>query len=368
MFADGTAFRSFLGVVATALEAAGGAAGAAGKGMTSVLGLLPSDQMLDTEGLTTDNSSTVTTTFTSTTTIGTTPQGGGPGVGDTIVYFQDVLVAWAYNGGSLQLCPIGWNEALVTAAKIQNDPGQLGIATSDQQLLLSLDPFVAGGPFAQPPADRFTQPPEADLPASITYGGGSTFNHQYAVTRDNKTISSTKSYTTDTNTFSPGEILQMFGVGTSKSQVTTTLTTATTGDVSQTVTLGVNLVSGPDDIFVVTIWYDSLFGYLGLSAASPDRPAGHFRQRRGARSGRHAPVRRPGPRGGGRRSGPLRVPRTKHRARHGTGVRRQQPPDDGGCCRSDRSVQGPDQRAAAVQGMTRPLPLVVPGLNVAKDD
>ncbi len=267
VFADGAAFHAFLGVVATALGVAGGAA--ASKDITSVLALLPSDQILETEGLTTDNSSTVTTTFTSTTTIGTTAQGGGPGVGDVIVYFQDVLVAWAYNGGSLQLCPIGWNEALVTAAKIQNDPGQLGIATSDQQLLLSLDPFVAGGPFAQPPADRFTQPPEANLPASITYGGGSTFNHQYAVQRDNKTISSTKSYTTDTNTFSPGEILQMFGVGTSKSQVTTTLTTATTGDVSQTVTLDVNLVSGPNDIFVVTIWYDSLFGTWAFQQHHP---------------------------------------------------------------------------------------------------
>jgi hypothetical protein len=269
VFADGTAFRSFLGVVATALGAAGGAAAAAGKGMTSVLGLMPSDQILVTEGLTTDNSSTVTTTFTSTTTIGTTAQGGGPGVGDVIVFFQDVLVAWAYDGGSLQLCPIGWNEVAVTAAEIQNNPGQLGISTSDQQLLLSLDPFVAGGPFAPPPADRFTQPPEAGLPASITYGGGSTFNYQYQFTRDTKTISSTKSYTTDTNTFSPGEILQMFGVGTSKSQVTTTLTTATAGDVSQTVTLDVNLVSGPNDLFVVTIWYDSLFGTWAFQQHHP---------------------------------------------------------------------------------------------------
>ena len=29
-----------------------------------------------------------------------------------IVFFQDVLVAWAYNGGTLQLCPIGWTEAV----------------------------------------------------------------------------------------------------------------------------------------------------------------------------------------------------------------------------------------------------------------
>lgn len=61
----------------------------------------------------------------------------------------------------------------------------------------------------------------------------------------------------------------MFGVGTSKSQVTTTLTSATAGDVSQTVTLGVNLVSGPNDSFVVTIWYDSLFGTWAFQQHHP---------------------------------------------------------------------------------------------------
>ena len=101
--------------------------------------------------------------------IGTTAAGGGPGVGDTIVFFKDVLVAWAYNGGSLQLYPIGWTEATNTALQIQSNPGQVGIAASDQQLLLSFDPFVAGGPFGQLPEGRFTVP--AGVEASIEYGG-----------------------------------------------------------------------------------------------------------------------------------------------------------------------------------------------------
>jgi hypothetical protein len=217
-FADGSAFRAFLGVVATALgvagtddSSAGKADAAASKDVTSVLSLLPSDQILEQEGLTTDTSSTVTLTYSTTSTIGTTAAGGGPGVGDTIVFFKDVLVAWAYNGGSLQLCPIGWTETIVTASYLQNNLSQVGIATSDQQLLLSLDPFVAGGPFAQPPEGRFTQP--TGIPETIEIAGGSTFNNSYTVTRDSKTLSSQKSYTTDTNTFSPGEILQMFGGG-----------------------------------------------------------------------------------------------------------------------------------------------------------
>ena len=268
-FADGTAFRAFLGVVATALTAVGGAAASAGANINSGLAAFPSDQEIQQEGLTTDNSSTVTTTYSSTSTISATAYGGGPGVGDTIVYYKDVLVVWAYNDGSLQLCPIDWSLELFAASKIQSDPGGVGIATSDQQLLLSLDPFVAGGPSAQPPADRFTQPPPAEIPASIDYGGGSGYMNSFTVTRDSKTLSSTKSYTTDTNTFNPGQILQMFGVGTSTSQVTTALTTATEGDVSQTTTLTVNLASGPNDIFSVVIWYDSLFGTWAFQQLQP---------------------------------------------------------------------------------------------------
>lgn len=280
-FADGAAFRAFLGVVATGLDVVAtelGMAGtadsdaskadaAASKDFTSVLALLPSDTTTEQEGLTTDDSSTVTLTYSSMSTIGTTAAGGGPGVGDTIVFFKDVLVAWAYNSGSLELCPIGWTESANTASEIESNPGLVGIATSDQQLLLSFDPFVAGGPFAQLPEDRFTVP--AGVEASIEYGGGATWNQQYTVTRDQKSLSSQKSYTTDTDTWSPGEIVQMLGIGSSKSQTTTTVTTATGGDISQTVTLDVNLVSGPTDNFVITIWYDSLFGTWAFQEVQP---------------------------------------------------------------------------------------------------
>jgi hypothetical protein len=273
-FADGSAFRAFLGVVGTALgiaatgdPSAAAADAAASKDITSVLALLPSDTMTEQEGVATDDSSTVTLTYSSTSTIGTTAAGGGPGVGDTIVFFKDVLVAWAYDGGSLQLCPMGWTETVVTASQVQGNPGLVGIATSDQQLLLSLDPFVAGGPFAQLPEDRFTVPP--GVQASIEYGGGATWIQAYTVTRDQRSLSSQKSYTTDTNTWSPGEILQMFGMGSSKNQTTTTVTTAAGGDISQTVTLSVNLVSGPADNFVLTIWYDNLFGTWAFQQVQP---------------------------------------------------------------------------------------------------
>lgn len=266
-FADGAAFRALLETVGTALGLAGGAYATASKDITSTLSLFPSDSITEQAGVTIDNSSTVTVTYSSNSTIGTTAAGGGPGAGDTIVFFKDVFVAWAYDGGSLQLYPIGWTEVTVTAEQLQNDPAKSGIAAADQQLLLSFDPFVAGGPFAQPPETRFVVPDGVE--ASIEYGGGSTWNQSYTVTRDVKTLSSQKSYTTDTNSWSPGSILQMFGVGSSKSQVTTTATTATGGDTSDTVTLDVNLVSGVNDNFTLSIWYDTLFGTWAFQEMQP---------------------------------------------------------------------------------------------------
>jgi hypothetical protein len=268
VFTDGQSFRAFLGTVGAAAGIYGGDDGqSSSKDITSILALIPSDVDTEQQGITTDNSSTVTTTYTSTSTIGTTAAGGGPGVGDVIVFFKDVVVAWAYYNGSLQLAPITWTEMANTVAQIQSDPALLGLATSDQQLLLSLDPFVAGGPSAALPSDRFVAPP--GFQASIEYGGGASWIQSYSVTRDDKELSSQKSYTTDTDTWSPGEILQMFGVGSSKSQTTTTLTTATTSDVSQTVTLAMNLVSGPTESFAVVIWYDTLFGTLAFQQLQP---------------------------------------------------------------------------------------------------
>jgi hypothetical protein len=105
--------------------------------------------------------------------------------------------------------------------------------------------------------------------ASIEYGGGVTWNQTYTVTRDDKEVSSQKTYTTDTDSWSPGEILQMFGFGTTKSQTTTTVSTATGSDVSQTVTLAVNLTSGPTDNFTLAIWYDTLFGTWAFQQLQP---------------------------------------------------------------------------------------------------
>jgi hypothetical protein len=155
----------------------------------------------------------------------------------------------------------------VTAASLKNQLAQVGISSADQQALLALDPFVAGGPSATPPSDRFTTP--AGVENSIEYGGGTTYDQKYTVTRDTKDTTTTKAYTTDTSTWDPGTVLRMFGLGTDKTETTTTLTNAVGSEVSNTVTLDASLASGPSDLFVVALWYDNLFGTWAFQQLVP---------------------------------------------------------------------------------------------------
>ena len=257
-FTDGSAFKAFLGVVSTALSDTAQGDASASKDLSSFASLIPSEVGTQQQGTINDNGGSVTVSYSQTSTLSTTAAGGGPGVGDNIVFYKNVRVAWAYDGGSWQLYPFGWTLVIVTVAALQNQLAQLGISSTDQQILLSLDPFVAGGAFATPPAGRFTLPPNVE--SSIEYGGGIGYVQTYATTRDTKSTTTTKSYNTDTSTWDPGTLLRMFGLETEKTQVTTTITNATGTEVSDTGTLNVNLVSGASDLFAIQIWYDNLFG------------------------------------------------------------------------------------------------------------
>jgi hypothetical protein len=296
-FTDGSSFRAFLSVVSTALGVYSGAMGdqaaldalstnqdvakyaavekvdsqatmTASKDVSNFASLIPSETINDQQGKVEDNGGSLTVTYTQAATLGTSATAGGPGVGDNIIFYKNVRVAWAYNDGQWLLCPLGGTLVTVTAATLKNQLASVGISSEDQQLLLSLDPFVAGGPNATLPSNRFTLPPGFEN-SSIEYGGGATYDQKYTVNRDTKTTTTTKNYTTETSTWEPGTLLRMFGLGTEKSQKTTTLTNAVGSEVSDSVTLDANLVSGPGDVFVVSIWYDNLFGTLAFQQIAP---------------------------------------------------------------------------------------------------
>jgi hypothetical protein len=216
----------------------------------------------ETQGITDESDTQMTVTTTTSTTVGTGANSGGPGQGDAIYYLHNLRMAWAYYAGGLRLCPIGYTNAVQPVAAIQNNPGVIGLAPQDAASLLALDPFVTGGPGATPPANRF------QLRDTWEYGAGVTIHLTDSVTRDTKQTDTHTTYTTDTNSWDAGPILKSLGVG-GQDQTTIKISNATGSDVSSTNTIDAQLVSGPTDRFVVTVWYDALFGTFAFQSGTP---------------------------------------------------------------------------------------------------
>jgi hypothetical protein len=201
--------------------------------------------------------SQVTVTATSSTVFTTNTAGGGPGAGDEIAYLKNVEVVWMYFEGQLQLVPVTATGVTVTAQHLKANPE--GISAEDQARLLALDPFVAGGPFAALPADRFIVPEGISFP-HVEYGGGVTIEHTYSTTRSTTTTTTSKQYTTNTSSWEPGPVLKLLGMSADKTQMTVSQTNAKGDQVSSTVTLDAILAAGPEDYFAVNVWFDQLFG------------------------------------------------------------------------------------------------------------
>ncbi len=205
---------------------------------------------------------TFTVTQSTTDTAGTNAAGGGPGDGDMLHFYKDVRMVWAYLGGSLRLCPLDFAETADTARGLRETPAETGLAAADVAALLALDPFSGGAATAVLPGDRFT------LMERLEYGHGATLVKQISTTRDTKQQTTHKEVSTDTTTWDAGPILKALGLG-GTTTTSYTITNATGSDVSDTVTVTANFVSGPDDYFVINIWYDSLFGTFAFQPVEP---------------------------------------------------------------------------------------------------
>jgi hypothetical protein len=268
----------FLGVLVGANAADTAAYGAASKivgDISSQLGKFTSNVQTGISDL---NESQLTVTQTTTNTLSTIANAGGPGSGDLVHFYKNVRMAWSFLNGQFRLTPLGFVETVFPAGGILTNLGSLGISAADAQLLLDLDPFAAGGPQAALPADRFT------FQETWEYGFGTVIAQQVSVTRDTKDTTTEKNYTTTTNEWDPGPIFKLLGFG-EKDQTTVTLSNATGTDVSSVITLNANLVSGPQDHFVVNIWYDNLFGTFAFQQ-SPLSSSARF-QGAGATPGQH---------------------------------------------------------------------------------
>ena len=235
---------------------------AVGKGFSTASSVIGKFSATNQTGVTDGTQSTVTLTRSTSDAFATSAKIGGPGAGDVLHFFKDVRMVWAYFGGRLRICPLGYSEVFVTAAGLRAHPDTAGISAADADALLRLDPFGPGAARATLPADRFT------LLETWEYGLGITLDHQVTQTRETKQQTTHSEYTSDTQSWDPGPIFKLLGFG-NNDTTKITVTNATGDSVSSTVTVDANLVSGPQDWFVVQLWYDNLFGTFAFDQLVP---------------------------------------------------------------------------------------------------
>ena len=234
-----------------------------GKGFSAASSVIGQFSATSQTGVTDGTESTVTLTQSTSDALATSAKIGGPGVGDVLHFFKDVRMVWAYFGGQLRICPLDYREVFVTAAGLRAHPDTVGISAADAEALLRLDPFAPEAAPATLPADRFIT-----LQDNWEYGLGSKLDHKVTTTRETKVQTTHREYTSDTQSWNPGPIFKLLGFG-YKDTITVTVTNATGDSVSSTVTVDANLVSGPQDWFVVRLLYDNLFGTFAFDQLVP---------------------------------------------------------------------------------------------------
>ena len=189
---------------------------------------------------------------------------GGPGVGDVLHFYRDLRMIWSYVDGDLRLCPLSFTRTFLTASGLRDHADTAGISAADATALLALDPFT--GPAVQHtlPADRFR------FVETWEYGFGVTFTHTVSTTRETSRRTTHREYRTESSGWDAGPLFKALGFGGSDT-TTVTITNAVGEKTSSTVTLEADLVSGPQDLFVVNLWYDNLFGTFAFESvpASP---------------------------------------------------------------------------------------------------
>jgi hypothetical protein len=236
---------------------------AVGKGFSTASSVIGQFSATHQAGVTDGTQSTVTLTQSTSDALATSAKIGGPGVGDVLHFFKEVRMMWAYFQGRLRICPLGYKEVFVTAAGLRDHPETVGISAANVDTLLRLDPFA---PEAAPTTlltDRFT------LQETWEYGFGAKLDHKVTTTRETKSQTTHREYTSDTLSWDPGPIFKLLGFG-NKDTTTVTITNATGDSVSSTVTVDANLVSGKQDYVVVRIWYDNLFGTFAFEQVAAE--------------------------------------------------------------------------------------------------
>jgi len=200
-------------------------------------------------------------------TITTNAASGGPGSGDLIHYLKNVKLVWfTQSVGRIRVSIIGHDGIGVTSAGFLKNGGQTDLDPATVAEFLKLDPFVAGGPSAALPPERFVLIDTIDL-----NGGGISQTESHSVTEEESKQTTTTHTRIQNN--KPG-FLKFLGLGVTDESTTETVvkhSSAVQTSDERKVSNKIELFARADERYSVEVYCDVIFGTFAYRQA-PSSP------------------------------------------------------------------------------------------------
>lgn len=239
------------------------------RALKAVADALGSSSASATAGISTVSEHSVKLSIAKEQTITTNAASGGPGSGDLIFYLKNVKLAWFTTSvGRVRVTVFGHDGIGVTSVGFLKNGGQTDLDAETAAEFLKLDPFVAGGPSATLPADRFVYLDTIDL-----NGGEISQTETHTITtEDSRKIIVTKSHV-QKNTKG---LLSFLGLGVTDDLTAETVVThssAVQKEDSRAISNSISLFAGPAERYSMEVFCDVIFGTFAYreagSAADP---------------------------------------------------------------------------------------------------
>jgi hypothetical protein len=240
------------------------------KALNIIAGGLGSASATESQGVSVNTQHGVTLSVANEQTITTNAAGGGPGSGDLIHYLKNVKLAWFTSSvGRIRVSIFGHDGIGVTSAGFLKNGGQTDLDPATVAEFLKLDPFVAGGPSAALPPERFVYLDTIDL-----NGGEITQVETYSLSvQDSKQTTTTHTHVQNNQ---PG-FLKFLGLGVTDENSTQTVVTqgsTTQSQDTRTVSNTIDLFARSNERYSVEVYCDVVFGTFAYrQAGSSPTPA-----------------------------------------------------------------------------------------------
>ncbi|MBL8241868.1 MAG: hypothetical protein JNM66_30870 [Bryobacterales bacterium] len=232
------------------------------EGLTAIAGALGTASATETDSVSTVTETSMTLSISREQTISTTAASGGPGRGDLIYYLKNAKLAWfATSVGRVKVTVFGHDGLGVTSVGFLKDGGETDLDAATVEEFLKLDPFVAGGPGAALPAERYVYLDTIDL-----NGGEITQTESYSITRTDAKRTVRTNSRVQKNTKG---LLGFLGLGVTDDTTTETKLThssAVQNEVSQAISNTVSLAAQPAERYSVEVYCDVVFGTFAYRA------------------------------------------------------------------------------------------------------